>query len=114
MADPVQNAIAKLDGRDPDKPGRPTLPWRLTKLYKRITGVQGPAKTPVRKEGGSDGGNTPGAEWNTPSALDEITVLAEIFTQVYVGPDGRELTGFDLLIDIHQNLAKIAAAVDKL
>ena len=106
MADPVQNAIDKLDGRTSDKPGRPTLPWRLTKLYKRVDGVQGPAKTPVRKEGGSDGANTPGQPWNTPSSLDEITAMAEILTQVYVDSTGKEYTAFDLLVSLHQALVE--------
>jgi|GEM_PF-5203237 hypothetical protein len=103
MADAVTNAIAKLDGRDPDAPGRPTLPWRLTQLYKRVSGYQGPFKTPARKVGGSLS-DKPGEIWNTPSMPDEVTVLAEILTQVYVDKDGKEFTAFDLFVAIHQKL----------
>jgi hypothetical protein len=105
MATPEQTVIDRIDGRNSDAPGRPTLPWRLTKLYRRVTGVQGPAKTPVRKEGGSTN-NIPGTEWNTPSTLDEVTVLAEVFTQVYVDASGKEYTGFDLLVALHQALVE--------
>jgi hypothetical protein len=99
MADAVTNAIAKLDGRDPDKGGYPTLPYRLTKLYNERTDEVGPEHTPVRKEGGDQG---PGKPWNTPSTLDEVTVLAEILTQVYVDPSGKKHTAFDMLVGLYK------------
>lgn len=105
MATPEQTVIDKLDGRNSDAPGRPTLPWRLTKLYKRVKGWQGPLATPVRKNGGSTN-DTPGTEWNTPSSSDELTVLAEILTQVYVDATGKEHTAFDLLVELHQALVE--------
>lgn len=105
MADPAQTAIDRLDGRNSDAPARPTLPWALNKLYRRVTGYVGPTGTPVRKVGSSVLPDQPGKEWNTPSALDKITVLAEILTQVYVDPAGKEWTVFDLLVDAHQRNA---------
>jgi hypothetical protein len=98
MADPVTTAIAKLDGRDPDKVGYPTLPWRLTQLYRP---VEDSDYKPVRKEGGSDPHNTPGQPWNTPSVLDEITAVAEIFTVTY---DGKTLGG--ILIELYKKLVE--------
>lgn len=101
MADPAVVAIGKLDGRDASLPppqkvsfaGSGDVPsWRPVTLYRNVTDshdVNVPRKS-----------SAVGAPWNTPSTLDEITVLAEIFTVIYTDPNGVKWTGMDILIEI--------------
>lgn len=88
MASPEQEAIGKLDGRDPNQPNYPPLKYRGVSLYREVELGQ---STVVRPEG-ADPGKSPGELWWTTSTLDEVTVLAEIFTNKYHGQ-----TGWDML-----------------
>lgn len=95
MATEEQWANARLDGRNPDVGGYPTMPHRLLQLYRRYR--------PGDPKGVRKGGPTPGEIWNTPSALDAITVLAEILT-VVDADTGKTLA--DMIIELHQKLVQ--------
>jgi hypothetical protein len=89
MATEEQWANARLDGRNADTSG--ILPWRPTVLYREYS--------PGDPKGIRTGGPTPGQPWSTPSALDELTVLAEILTVTH---NGKTLA--DMIIELHTKL----------
>lgn len=88
MADAASTAIGKLDGRDPDQPNYPPLNWVGVSHYREVELGQ---STVVRPEG-ADPDKLPGGLWWTPSTIDHVTVLAEIYTSRYHGQ-----TGWDML-----------------
>lgn len=90
MATPEQWALGKLDGRNADT-NQPE-PWRIVQLYRRVTGTG--QRTKARPESGK--------QWTTSSILDEITVLSEDLTVVYVDGDGKEWTVGDMIVAIFQ------------
>ncbi|QDH91711.1 hypothetical protein SEA_PHRAPPUCCINO_33 [Mycobacterium phage Phrappuccino] len=91
MATPEAWALGKLDGRNADSGA--VEPHRPVQLYRKVTdsGQRTTART---------GGPKPGQPWNTPSALDELTVLAEDLSVVYVDPSGKEWTLSDMVIEL--------------
>lgn len=90
MAD-AQAILNKLDGPDgPADGGIP--PWRPVRLYRHVTDSQDRA---VARTNGAAA-----EEWNTPSTLDEVTVLAEDLTVVYVDPAGQKWTLADMVIEL--------------
>ncbi|WP_099024948.1 hypothetical protein [Mycolicibacterium palauense] len=84
----------KLDGRRED--GQ-VLPFRPVELYRRVTDSQ-------QRATARTAGPTPGEVWNTPSTLDEVTVLAEDQSVMYVDPDGGEWTLSDMVIELFKAL----------
>lgn len=88
MANPEDEVRGQLDGRDPNAPNYPPLNWRGVSLYRDVELGQ---NTVVRPQG-ADPGKLPGDLWWTTSTLDEVTVLAEIYTNKYHGQ-----TGWDML-----------------
>ena len=89
MAD-AQEIVNKLDG--PDSQNGQVPAWRPVTLYRHVNDSQDRniART-----------NSPaGEEWNTPSTLDEVTVLAEDLSVVYVDPSKTEWTISDMIIEL--------------
>jgi hypothetical protein len=83
MATPDQIAIGKLDGRNPDAPNYPPVGWVGVTHYQEWDFGQNHVNRPQ----GADNGANPagGAQWWSPSKIDNITVLAEILTKKYHG-----------------------------
>lgn len=81
MADAASTAIGKLDGRNPDAPDYPPLDWVGVSHYRDVE----LGESTVVRPAGADPGKKPGELWWTPSAIDHITVLAEILTSRYKG-----------------------------
>lgn len=79
----ADEAIGKLDGRDPDVAGYPSEKFTPVGLY-RESGLKDDW---VTRPEGADGGVAPayGQEWWTPSVIDKVTVLAEILGKKYHG-----------------------------
>lgn len=108
MYDPGQ---AALDGRANGAVSTPNgtviqdgqvLPWRPVKLYRPVTGAgdRGVARNSGPLGLAGQGGPAAGTTWDSPSTLDEITVLAEILTVQYVDPTGKEWTVSDMVIEL--------------
>lgn len=75
------------------------LPWRPVKLYRRVKALRDRA---VARNAGSLGaaglgGPPAGQEWDTPSTLDQVTVLAEDLSKVYVDAEGNDWTLHDMV-----------------
>lgn len=83
MADAAATALGKMDGRDPNQPNYPPLPWVGVTHYQEWAFGQNWVNRPE----GSDAGGSPafGAEWWSPSDIDHNTVQAEILTKKYHG-----------------------------
>lgn len=83
MATPAQDAIGKLDGRNPDLPNYPPLNWVGVTQYQEWDF----GKNWVNRPQGADNGVSPanGAQWWSPSQIDHVTVMAEILTKKYHG-----------------------------
>jgi hypothetical protein len=85
------------------------LPWRPVTHY-RVVKDSGDRN--VTRNSGSYGraglgGPLAGNAWDTPSTLDAMTVLSEIYTVVYQTPDGKNLTGMDILIELYKGMKGI-------
>lgn len=80
MANAADDAVGKIDGRNPDIPGYPSQTYTPVGLY-RECGLRDDWVT--RPEGGEKAAY--GGEWWTPSTIDKITVLAEILGKKYHG-----------------------------
>lgn len=82
MSDAASNAIGKLDGRDPDQPTYPPLPWVGVTQYQEWAF----GKDWVNRPQGADSGSPAfGAQWWSPSTIDHTTVMSEISTKKYHG-----------------------------
>lgn len=95
MATPEAWALGKLDGRNPDT-GR-VEPHRPVTLYRRVTDSR---QRPTARTAGP----RPATPWSTPSTLDQVTVLAEDQSVVYVDEQGRDWTLADMVIEIFKKI----------
>lgn len=93
MADPVTNAIAKLDGRNPDN--RATDVARLVQVYREYK--PGDPRS-VRKYGPGDA-TTVGQPWYTPDIGHQVAALAEGLTVLH---NGKSIA--DMVIELHTKL----------
>jgi hypothetical protein len=81
MATPDDEVRGQLDGRDPNQPNYPPLPWSGVTMYQDWD-LGHPW---VNRHAGADPNHQPGEVWWSPSRLDQLTVLAEILTKKYHG-----------------------------
>lgn len=83
MATPEQEAIGKLDGRDPNQPGYPPLDWVGVTQYQEWAF----GRNWVNRPKGADADANPafGALWWSTSQIDHTTTMAEILTKKYHG-----------------------------
>lgn len=90
----TQNGTVIADGA--------VLPWRPVWLYNTVTDSQN--RTVARNAGtlgaAGQGGPLAGTKWDTPSTLDEVTVLAELLTVQYQDPNGKVWTVPDMIIEL--------------
>ena len=82
------------------------LPWRPVEHYRR---VQDSRDRKVARNRGplgaaGQGGPPAGTSWDTPSTLDDVTVLAELLTVSYVDADGTDWTLADMVIELFKDL----------
>lgn len=82
------------------------LPWRPVELYRKVKAAGDRLVARNRGTLGSAGlgGPQAGASWDTPSTLDQVTVLSEILTVVYTDPAGKDHTVADMIIELYQDL----------
>jgi len=84
------------------------LPWRPVELYRTVTAPGD--RTVARNRGtlGSAGlgGPQAGQSWDTPSTLDQVTVLSEILTVQYQDAKGVKHTLSDMVIALYQKLVE--------
>ncbi len=99
MSDTADSIANKLDGPD-IAAGTPTVefdgeqvpPWRPVTLYRTVTDSQDRSVPRT---------NSPAAKpWNSPSTIDQATVLAEDLTIVYQDPQGGLWTVPDMIIEL--------------
>jgi len=99
MSDTADTIAAKLDGPDTG-PGTPAVvfdgeavpPWRPVTLNRTVTDSQ---------DRNIPRTNSPAAQpWNTPSTIDQVTVLAETLTVVYKDPNEQLWTLSDMIIEL--------------
>ena len=99
MSDTADDVAERLDGTTPVPPnqtvsfdGENVPVWRPVTLYRTVTDSQD--RNVPRT-------NLPAAQpWNTPSTLDQATVLAEDLTIVYQDPQGGRWTVSDMIIEL--------------
>lgn len=82
------------------------LPWRPVKLYRAVSDSRDRA---VARNGGTlgaagMGGPPAGREWDTPSTLDQVTVLSELLAVSYVDAAGKDWTMSDMIIELFKDL----------
>jgi len=84
------------------------LPWRPVKLYRPVTDSRD--RNAARNSGtlgaAGMGGPAAGTVWDTPSTLDQNTVLSEELTKVYVDPTGNGWTLHDMVLELFKDLQK--------
>lgn len=81
------------------------LPWRPVELYRRITRSRDrDARRGRGTLGATKGGPKPGTPWRTTSTLDQITVLAEDATKMYVDAEGNDWTLHDMVVELFKDL----------
>lgn len=77
------------------------LPWRPVQLYRPVTDSR---DRKVARNSGSLGtalgGPAAGKLWDTPSTLDQNTVLSEDLTKVYVDHAGVDWTLHDMVVEL--------------
>jgi hypothetical protein len=99
MSDTADDVAGRLDGTTPVAPNQTVVfdgenvpVWRPVTLYRTVTDSQD--RNVPRT-------NLPAAQpWNTPSTLDQATVLAEDLTIVYQDPTGGQWTLSDMIIEL--------------
>ena len=99
MSDTADDVAERLDGTTRVAPnvtvsfdGENVPVWRPVTLYRTVTDSQD--RNVPRT-------NSPAAQpWNTPSTLDQATVLAEALTIVYQDPQGGRWTVSDMIIEL--------------
>jgi hypothetical protein len=82
------------------------LPWRPVEHYRRVKDSRDRKVARNRGTLGAAGlgGPPAGTSWDTPSTMDECTVLAEILTVSYVDADGTDWTMADMMIELFKDL----------
>jgi hypothetical protein len=84
------------------------LPWRPVKLYRPVKDSRD--RSAARNSGSLGaaglGGPPAGTMWDTPSTLDQVTVLSEDATKVYVDPQGKDWTLHDMVLELFKDLQK--------
>ena len=99
MSDTADDVAERLDGTTPVAPNQTVVfdgenvpVWRPVTLYRTVTDSQD--RNVPRT-------NLPAAQpWDTPSTLDQATVLAEDLTIVYQDPQGGRWTLSDMIIEL--------------
>jgi hypothetical protein len=99
MTDTADDVADRLDGNSPvaanqtiSFDGENVPAWRPVTLYRTVVDSQD--RNVPRT-------NSPAAQpWNSPSTLDQATVLAEALTVVYQDPQGGRWTLSDMVIEL--------------
>lgn len=112
--DPGERALAgRADGEVQLSNGQvvhdnQTLPWRPVELYRRVTASRDRKAARNRGPLGQAGlgGPPAGQSWDTPSHLDQETVLAEELSKVFVDSAGKDWTLHDMVVELFKDLQK--------
>lgn len=94
----IGSPVAVQDGQ--------ALPWRPVKLYRQVTDSRDRAVARTSGTFGAAGlgGPPAGHVWDTPSTMDQVTVLSEDLTVVYLDPAGKDWTLADMVIELFKDL----------